>query len=245
MRSDAALIKEQIMIAPDIMRMELETEIAADTHCGQFVQILVPGYFLRRPISVSQVRDDHHISLIYRIAGDGTRVLSKLQAGEKLDIFGPLGHGFPVVDEDVVLIGGGVGIPPLIETAKQHIMKGHHVTAVLGFASENQIFAKEELESLKAEVIIATMDGSCGVKGTVMDAIQEHGISKEQTAMACGPLGMLRAVGAYFEHGYVSLEERMACGIGACMGCVAKTPEGDTVRVCKDGPVFEIRKVVL
>ena len=118
MRRVAALITERILTAPDIMRMELETEIAADTHCGQFVQILVPGYFLRRPISVSQVRDDHHISLIYRIAGDGTRVLSKLQAGEKLDIFGPLGHGFPVIDEDVVLIGGGGGMPPLIETAK-------------------------------------------------------------------------------------------------------------------------------
>ncbi len=245
MRNDAALIMEQIMIAPDIMRMELETEIAAETSCGQFVQILVPGYFLRRPISVSQVRDNTHISLIYRIAGDGTRVLSQLKAGERLDIFGPLGHGFPVIDEDVVLIGGGVGIPPLIETAKRHIMNGHHVTAVLGFASDSQIFAKEELESLNAEVIIATMDGSSGVNGTVMDAVQEYGITKDKTVMACGPLGMLRAVSTYFEHGYVSLEERMACGIGACMGCVARTPDGDTLRVCKDGPVFEIGKVVL
>ncbi|MBQ6490495.1 MAG: dihydroorotate dehydrogenase electron transfer subunit [Solobacterium sp.] len=245
MRNDTALITEQVMIAPDIMRMELETGIAADTSCGQFIQILVPGYFLRRPISVSQVRDDNHLSLIYRIAGDGTRVLSQLKAGVTLDIFGPLGHGFPVIDEDVVLIGGGVGIPPLIETAKRHIMNGHHVTAVLGFASDSQIFAKEELESLNAEVIIATMDGSCGVKGTVMDAVHEYGISKERTVMACGPLGMLRVIGAYFEHGYVSLEERMACGIGACMGCVARTPEGDTLRVCKDGPVFEIGKVVL
>ena len=245
MRNDTALITEQVMIAPDIMRMELETGIAADTSCGQFIQILVPGYFLRRPIYVSQVRDDNHLSLIYRIAGDGTRVLSQLKAGVTLDIFGPLGHGFPVIDEDVVLIGGGVGIPPLIETAKRHIMNGHHVTAVLGFASDSQIFAKEELESLNAEVIIATMDGSCGVKGTVMDAVHEYGISKERTVMACGPLGMLRVIGAYFEHGYVSPEERMACGIGACMGCVARTPEGDTLRVCKDGPVFEIGKVVL
>lgn len=245
MRNDAALIIEQIMIAPDIMRMELETDIAADTSCGQFIQILVPGYFLRRPISVSQIRDSSHLSLIYRITGDGTRVLAQMKEGEKLDVFGPLGHGFPVVDDDIVLIGGGVGIPPLIETAKRHIMSGHHVTAVLGFASDSQIFAKEELESLNAEVIIATMDGSCGVKGTVMDAIQAYGIGNKKTVMACGPLGMLRAVSAYFEHGYVSLEERMACGIGACMGCVAMTPEGDTLRVCKDGPVFEIGKVVL
>ncbi len=245
MRNDTALIMEQVMIAPDIMRMELETGIAADTSCGQFIQILVPGYFLRRPISVSQVRDNSHLSLIYRIVGDGTCVLSQLKAGEKLDVFGPLGHGFPVKDEDVVLIGGGVGIPPLIETAKRHIMNGHHVTAVLGFASDSQIFAKDELESMGAEVIIATMDGSCGVKGTVMDAVHAYSIAKERTVMACGPLGMLRAVSEYFEHGYVSLEERMACGIGACMGCVVKTPEGDTLRVCKDGPVFEIGKVVL
>ena len=244
MKSSQALIISNKMIAEDTWKMVLSTDLAGEVECGQFVQVLVPGYFLRRPISVSEVTEDG-IILVYRKAGAGTAVMSQMQEGCTLDLFGPLGTGFPLLDSDVVLIGGGVGIPPLVETARRYVNHGKRVKAVLGFTSAGQTFCIEEMKSAGAEVICASMDGSTGIKGTVMDAVREAGITKDSIVLACGPKGMLKAVSSYFETGYISLEERMACGIGACMGCVVKTPEGGTLRVCSDGPVFEIGKVVL
>lgn len=244
MRSSAALIRSNIKIAEDTWKMDLKTDIAPEVQCGQFVQVLVPGQFLRRPVSVCEVLADG-IILVYRKIGAGTSVMADMKAGEMLDIFGPLGTGFPLLDDDVVLIGGGVGIPPLIETARQYVKNGHRVTAVLGFTSAAQTFCIEEMKDTGADVICASMDGSTGVCGTVMDAVREAGIPAEKTVLACGPKGMLKAVSGYFRNGYISLEERMACGIGACMGCVVMTPEGGNLRVCSDGPVFEIGKVVL
>lgn len=240
-----AVVVTNELIAENTFRMALMTKIASEVKCGQFLQIQVPGFFLRRPISVCEVTADDMLVLVYRIAGDGTRAMSELRSGTVLDVFGPLGNGFPVLNEDVVLVGGGVGIPPLVETAKQYRMRNHQVTAVLGYTSASQTFLKEEMERTGAKVITASMDGSTGIKGTVIDALKAEGISPEKTVLACGPKGMLKAVSEYFEHGYISLEERMACGIGACMGCVVRTPEGGTLRVCKDGPVFEIGKAVL
>ncbi len=243
-RCDQAVITDNRRIAPDIYRMELRTAIAQETSCGQFVEIRVPGFYLRRPISVSEVKDCETIVLIYKTVGKGTEQMAKMTAGEELSLFGPLGHGFPLEDRDPVLVGGGVGIPPLYETAKQYLKKGHSVTAVLGFNDASQIFLKDEFEALGCTVRIATMDGSCGTKGTVIDACKAEGIDPS-FCLACGPLPMLKACETYFEEGYVSLEARMACGMGACMGCVVKDHEGGSWRVCKDGPVFPLGKAVL
>ena len=242
MRTAAAVIVSNEMIARDIYRMVLKTDLGQETACGQFVQVAVPGYFLRRPISVHRASEDE-LSLIYRIAGDGTRTMSTLKAGETVDLFGPLGSGFPLLDEDVTLIGGGVGVPPLVETAFRYIQAGYNVTAVLGFSDKDVMICRDELEALGCQVIIATMDGSAGYKGTVLDAIEQAELTVK-TVLACGPLPMLKAVAARYD-GYISLEERMACGIGACMGCVIRTPDGDSRRICKDGPVFRIGEVEL
>ena len=243
MKRGTAIILSNTMIAEDTYEMILKTEVTDDADCGQFVQVQVPGYYLRRPISIHRILPDHQLSLIYKVVGDGTRVMSEMAEGEALDLFGPLGHGFPVLEEDVVLIGGGVGVPPLAETAARYRSKGRNVTAVLGFNNAAAVFGTEEFRELGCNVIVATMDGSLGIHGTVIDAIKEAGIHPG-TVLACGPLPMLRAVAENY-NGYLSLEARMACGIGACMGCVVKTPDGGSLRVCKDGPVFRTGEVVL
>lgn len=243
MKNGPSKILSNERIAEDTYEMILRTGIAREVRCGQFVQVQVPGYFLRRPISVHRVLDENTLSLIYKVVGDGTRTLSQTAAGDVLDLFGPLGNGFPVLDEDIVLIGGGVGVPPLVETAAQYRRNGRQVTAVLGFNNSSAAFGAEEFRSLGCDVIIATMDGSLGYKGTVIDAIQAAGLVPA-TVLACGPVPMLRAVAENYR-GYISLEARMACGIGACMGCVVKTPDGGSLRVCKDGPVFRTGEVQL
>ncbi len=230
-------------IVKDIYRMEIRTDLGKDTACGQFFQVSVPGFFLRRPISTCEVTEDG-IVLIYRVVGDGTRVMSVMNEGTEVDLFGPCGTGFPVEDRDVILIGGGVGVPPLYETAKVYRKMGRKVTAVLGFATASLIFLKEELEAIGCEVVIATVDGSMGTKGTVMDAIRENNV-EGSFVLSCGPMPMLKAVAAAYPESYVSLEARMACGFGACMGCVVHTPDGGSLRVCKDGPVFKAGEVVL
>ena len=244
MKEELALIKENICIAADVYRMVLKTPIAKEASCGQFVQVQVPGFFLRRPISICEIKDMETLVLVYKVVGEGTKVMSTMEAGDKVNIFGPLGKGFPVMDRDVLLVGGGVGVPPLLETAKRYIAAGHSVTAVLGFNDESSIMLEDEFRQLGCEVYTATMDGSCGTKGTVIDAIRENGI-KETFVLSCGPVPMLKAVDQNYSEGYISLESRMACGFGACMGCVVKDRQGEALRVCRDGPVFEIGKVVL
>ena len=239
--TDAKILRNE-KISLDIYQMELETSLSALVKPGQFVQVQVPGYYLRRPISVCEIKDSTMV-LIYKVVGAGTSAMHTMKPGENLNLFGPLGHGFPVEENDVVLIGGGVGIPPLVETAKAYRKNGMHVTAVLGFNTKEQIFLCERFAQLGCDVIVATMDGSQGTKGTVMDAIHEKNIPTSFVE-ACGPMPMLKAVSSSC-HGYISLESRMACGIGACMGCVVKDRDGESLRVCKDGPVFEIGKVVL
>lgn len=243
MKKDSGRILSNIKIAKDVYRMEIRTSIADEVKCGQFVQVEIPGMFLRRPISVSE-RIGDTIVLIYKTVGEGTAVMSGMKEGEAISLFGPLGNGFPLRNEDVVLIGGGVGVPPLVETAKAYLEMGQKVTAVLGFNTEHDMILKDRMESLGIRTCIATMDGSYGTKGTVMDAIDAEGIEVPYV-LACGPLPMLKAVSERYRHGCISLEARMACGIGACMGCVVKTSDGESRRVCKDGPVFEIGKVVL
>ena len=232
------------LIGLDVYRMEIETPVACKVTCGQFVQVQVPGFFLRRPISVSEKLNDTRLVLVYKKVGEGTEALTHLQKGDDVNLFGPLGNGFPIMDRDVLLIGGGVGVPPLVETAKQYKARGKKVTAVLGFNTIHDAILVDRLEHLGAKTFIATMDGSYGTKGTVMDAIKMNHVTDE-FVLSRGPLPMLKAVANTYTSGYISLESRMACGLGACMGCVVKDENGQAKRVCKDGPVFEIGKVVL
>lgn len=241
-----AIILSNIEIAKDIWRMEIKTTFAQKAKPGQFIEISVPGFYLRRPISICEIKEKEDILvIIYKVLGQGTEKMTELSSGDSLDVFGPLGNGFPIEDIDkVLLVGGGVGVPPLYETAKQYRLKGTQVDVVLGFNDKGAIFYKEEFEQLGCNVEIATMDGSFGTKGTVLDAIKANNINTDFIS-ACGPLMMLKALDATYSKGYISLEARMACGLGACMGCVVKDKDGNSLRVCKDGPVFEVGKVAL
>ena len=238
-----AQILSNVEIAKDIWKMELKTEMAKISKPGQFIEITIPGYFLRRPISINEIKENQ-LTIIYKVLGKGTEKMTSLKEGT-LNIFGPLGNGFPIDKTDaVLLIGGGVGVPPLYETAKQYLKLGAKVDVVMGANDQNSLFYVKEFEELGCKVSIATMDGSIGSKGTVLDAIQQNQINTDYI-LACGPLPMLRALNNTYTKGYISLEARMACGMGACMGCVVKDVEGHSLRVCKDGPVFEIGKVAL
>lgn len=237
-----AKILSNVEIAKDIWKMELKTDLAKTAKPGQFIEITVPGFYLRRPISISEIKEDVFV-IIYKVLGEGTLKMTELEG--KLDIFGPLGNGFPIEDkEEVLLIGGGVGVPPLYETAKQYLSKNARVTVVLGANDADSVFYVDEFKTLGCDVYVATMDGSLGTKGTALDAIKENNVTCN-FVLSCGPLPMLKAINEQYSEGYISLEARMACGLGACMGCVVKDVEGHSLRVCKDGPVFEMGKVAL
>lgn len=225
---------------------------------GQIARLAVPGQFvnvysgdrsrmLPRPISICEVdAEKGTIRLVYRVSGEGTREFSHLLPSETVDLLGPIGNGYPLEqmneEKHALLIGGGIGVPPLVELAKR--LPGRK-TAVIGYRDAN-LFLTKELEA-HAQLVIATEDGSVGTQGNVLDAIREHQLSAD-VIYACGPTPMLRALKAWAgEQGipcYLSLEERMACGVGACLACVCKTREKDehsqvnNKRVCVDGPVF-------
>lgn len=214
---------------------------------GQFVNVKLTGDldpYLRRPMSVCAF-DDHTIRMIYRVVGRGTRLLSQKKVGEKLDLLTGLGNGF--VDQDTkkaLVIGGGLGVPPMYQLTKSLLEKGAEVNVVLGFNRAQDIFYQEEFAQM-APVYIATMDGSAGVKGTVIDAISANDLSFDHY-YACGPLPMLEAlVKKYPEHGYLSYEARMGCGFGACMGCSMKVKGASYKRVCVEGPVFKSEEVIV
>lgn len=246
MQVETCLIMRNDKIAKDTYRMQLQGKIAQDMKPGQFVNIKVDGYMLRRPISICSIESKNEFVIVYKVVGDGTKVLSELSARRMLDVFGPLGSSYPIHEEleEVLLIGGGVGVPPLYELAKQYRAIDKKVNVVLGFNDAASVFYVNEFERLGARVVVATMDGSYGVKGTVMDAIKEKGITCDFT-YSCGPIPMLKAVESAYTKGYMSFESRMACGIGACMACVAKDKKEENMyhRICKEGPVFPIGKV--
>lgn len=246
MQEERGLILSNQKIAKDTYRMEIQANIAKDMKPGQFVNVQVEGYMLRRPISICSVEDKNSFVIIYKVVGDGTKKLSTMRRQEIIDVFGPLGSSYPIHEEEkeVLLIGGGVGVPPLYELAKQYRKLGTKVYVVLGFNDSDSIFYENEFERLGCEVVIATMDGSYGVKGTVIDAIDARNITCDFTC-SCGPRPMLKAVEARYTRGYMSFESRMACGIGACMACVAKDKKEENMyhRICKEGPVFPIGKV--
>lgn len=246
MKQETAKILENERIAKETYRMVLCASMAKEMEAGQFVNLAIAGFFLRRPISICEVIDDTHFVLIYKVVGEGTKRLSTLAAGDALDVFGPLGHGYPMEadEKEVLLIGGGVGVPPLYELAKRYRALHAQVIVVLGFNDADSVFYEQAFARLGCEVYVATMDGSYGYRGTVMDVIDTVGITCTFVC-SCGPTAMLRAVSERYHRGYLSFESRMACGIGACMACIAKDQqEADMYhRICKEGPVFPIGKV--
>ncbi len=229
-------------IAKDIMKMVLRGETSCLTRPGQFINIKLEGKYLRRPISVCDY-DNETITIIYKIVGSGTEQLSLMKAGESLDILNGLGNGFDtsLSGENPVVIGGGVGVPPMYGVAKELANKGVKPTVILGFNSKDDIFYKEEFEMLGATVYITTADGSFGTKGFVTDVLKDLNYSYFFT---CGPMPMFKAIeGVAKGSGQYSFEERMGCGFGACMGCSCKTKYGNK-RICKDGPVL-IREEII
>lgn len=243
MRKDSIISNE--VIASDTYKMVLKPTVMTTILPGQFINIKMEGCMLRRPISVASVDEDTY-TIIYKVVGEGTEKLKNMKAKDTLDVLVALGSSFPIyasVDE-VLLIGGGVGVPPLYEVAKQYRLLHKSVTVVLGFQDTDAIFYEQEFKALGCDVYIATMDGSYGSKGTALDAIREHGITTPYV-YSCGPMRMLAAIDQMYTQGYLSFEARMACGMGACMGCVCKDKKDKEIyyRICKEGPVFEIGKV--
>ena len=237
MKQGIYTIIEHTPLTKDVYRMVLSGDTSAMTMPGQFVEISLPGFFLRRPISVCDY-DGKTITLIYKVVGQGTDSMAQMKEGGSLDMLVGLGHGFDVEKsgESPLLVGGGVGVPPLFNLAKKLIAAGRAVTVILGFNRADEIFYTREFEEIGARVVVTTVDGSVGVKGFVTDALPEH----FSYVYSCGPMPMLRALykAAQDKGGEFSLEERMGCGFGACMGCSIMTKEGSR-RVCKDGPVFD------
>ena len=228
-------IKANQKIAPSVFRMELEGDTKDISKPGQFVNIRLNGLFLRRPISVCDL-EGNTLTIIYKAVGEGTELMSSMAEGTKLDILTGLGNGYDtdLSGDEPLLLGGGVGIPPLYLLAKRLLAEGKKVTAVLGFNTKDEIFYEEEFRKLGAETIVTTADGSYGVKGFVTDAIPA-GYSH---FYACGPEAMLKAVFKCTKtSGQLSFERRMGCGFGACMGCSCRTVTGYK-RICKEGPVM-------
>ena len=231
-------------LTKDVYRMVLEGDSQWITRPGQFVNIELEGFYLRRPISISDW-SENTITIIYKVVGRGTEVMSRMGIGVKLDVLTGLGNGFnPDAEcQKPLLVGGGVGVPPLYRLAKELIAKGRKVSVVLGFNKADEVFYADEFKALGADVYVSTADGSMGVKGFVTDAIREAAIDFDYF-YSCGPLPMLKALcGCCEQDGELSFEERMGCGFGACMGCSCKTLTGNK-RICKDGPVMKRGEII-
>lgn len=220
-------------IARDVFCIELDGDCSDITAPGQFVELKIPGRYLRRPISVCDW-SENRLKLIYKVLGKGTEDMSYLESGSYITALSGLGNGFNIkaVPDRPVLAGGGVGVPPLYALCKRLIEMGRHPYVALGFNSSEDVFYEEEFRALGVPVNIATVDGSYGHRGLVTELIGQH-----DYALCCGPLPMLKAMHERVKGGQFSLEARMGCGFGACMGCSIETKSG-AKRVCKEGPVF-------
>ena len=250
-KKENAVVLSQERIAEDIYSMWIKTDAAGEARPGQFISMYTNdgAKLLPRPISICEIdKSEGSLRVVYRVTGKntGTEEFSRMKAGDIIPVIGPLGNGFPYEKAEgkrVFLMGGGIGVPPILELAKQ--MNCEKKQIIVGYRDE-ETFLKDEFEQ-NGEVYISTEDGSVGTKGNVMDAIRENGLAAD-VLYACGPTPMLRAIKEYAETNhiecYLSLEERMACGIGACLACVCQTKEKDhhsnvnNKRICKDGPVF-------
>ena len=235
-------IKSNVKLTDSIYEMVLVGDTSSITAPGQFINIKLDGFYLRRPISICDY-DDSTITIIYKVVGEGTEVMSKMNAGEKLDVLCGLGNGFDtsISMDKPVLIGGGVGVPPMFNLCKKLIAEGKEVTVILGFNKQNEIFYEDEFKKLGASVKVTTVDGSYGIKGFVTNALKETDYTYFYT---CGPMPMFKAIeNTATTSGQYSFEERMGCGFGACMGCSCKTKYGNK-RICKDGPVMTREEII-
>ncbi len=241
MKQSIFTIIENVPLTRDVWRMRLRGDTSAITAAGQFVNIQLDGLFLRRPISVCDCEGDV-LTLIYKVVGKGTAQMAKMSAGESLDVLTGLGNGYDIslAGEHPLLIGGGVGVPPLYMLAKKLRARGLRVSVILGFNTESEIFCREDFLALGCEVKVTTVDGSYGTKGFVTDAMDGN----YSYFYTCGPEPMLKAVyRASKTSGQMSFEERMGCGFGACMGCSCKTLTGNK-RICKEGPVMKKEEIL-
>ena len=228
-------IAENAPIASGVFRLKLEGDTSAITAPGQFLELKLPGFFLRRPISVCDW-DETGVTLLYKVVGGGTDALSRCASGQRLAALSGLGNGFAASDcgKTTLLCGGGIGTAPLFGLARRLLDAGTTSVALLGFNTSADVFYEQEFRSLGIKTVIATADGSCGTRGFVTDALPE----RFDTVCACGPMPMLKALCAKTDRpGQFSLEARMGCGFGACMGCTINTANGPR-RVCREGPVF-------
>ena len=242
MKQSVFTVEANEKIALNTYRMTLKGDTSDITKAGQFVNIKLDGFFLRRPISVYDCNEGE-LGLIYKTVGKGTEYMAGLENGAELDILTGLGNGYDLTKsgERPLLIGGGAGVPPMYNLCRRLIDEGKKPVVVMGFNKEDEIFCKDEFEKLGAKVMIATADGSVGVKGFVTDAIKDIDYTYVYT---CGPEPMLKAVyNAVKTSGQFSFEERMGCGFGACMGCSCETKYGNK-RICKDGPVLEKEEII-
>ena len=241
MKQQVLTITENVPVTRSVYRMTLRGESLEVQRPGGFVNIRLEGLFLRRPISVFD-SEEGRLTILYKVVGRGTERMAGLPAGEKLDVLTGLGNGYDLskAGDAPLLLGGGVGVPPLYLLAKMLRAEGKNVTAVLGFNTAEEVFGREDFESLGCAVTVTTADGSLGVKGFVTDALPE----KYSYFYTCGPEPMLRAVyRAARTSGQFSFEERMGCGFGACMGCSCRTITGYK-RICREGPVLEKEEIL-
>lgn len=234
-------VKENTPLTDNVYKMILTGDCSDITASGQFVNIKIDGLFLRRPISVCD-RTDNELTIIYKVVGKGTEMMSKMQKGTVLDLLTGLGNGYDltVSGENPLLLGGGVGVPPMYMLAKKLIEQGKRVSVILGFNTKSEVFYENEFKALGCDVTVTTVDGSYGKKGFVTDALPLN----YSYFYCCGPEPMLKAVfKAAKTSGQFSFEERMGCGFGACMGCSCKTVTGYK-RICKDGPVLKKEEIL-
>ena len=234
-------VAENVPVTDSVMKMRLVGDVTDITACGQFINLKLDGFFLRRPISVCD-RDDESVTILYKIVGKGTEAMAKMPVGEKVDVLTGLGNGYDTAlsGDRPLLIGGGVGVPPLYMLAKKLRSEGKEVSVILGFNTKSEIFYEDEFRALGCRVTVTTVDGSYGVKGFVTNAMDID----YSYFYTCGPEPMLKAVyKTSATSGEFSFEERMGCGFGACMGCSCKTITGYK-RICKDGPVMKKEEIL-
>lgn len=270
MKMEYCTVEENIQIAKDTYKMKIKGDFVKECRDpGQFLNIRIGDgreHMLRRPISISEIdRGEKLVTIIYRVIGEGTRFLADIKKGNDIDVMGPLGRGYDILslkkgEGSALLVGGGIGVPPLYELAKQFHKRGIKVTSILGFNSKEEVFYEEEFKKF-GDVYVATVDGSHGTKGFVTDVIKnlqtENKLNFDKY-YSCGPAPMLKALINIFpdKEGYISLENRMACGIGACYACVCKKKKDSDVmkydekkveytRVCYDGPVYLASDIII
>ena len=239
MTKNILLVDSVTKLNKDIYKMVLKGDFTSVKAPGQFINIKIDGFYLRRPISIYDYNDEY-LTIIFKVVGEGTRVMSEMKKGQELDVLFPLGNGFDTSksNDEPYLIGGGIGTPPLYALCKKLIKEGKKPHVILGFTCENDVILIEEFKALGCTPFITTNDGSVGTKGFVTAVMNDV-----DYCFTCGPEPMLKAVYNNVKDGQFSFEARMACGFGVCMGCSCKTKYGNK-RICKDGPVLEREEII-